>query len=84
MSCDWRLVWLCEDIIAELEKKYPKGWMDTLDHTQVFELFQCKECKRMVKATAIGGDNVISIDEAKRHRELAEKVRQKKAERGDD
>ena len=33
----------------------------------------------MVLADAVGGDNVISMDEAKQRRELAEKVRQKKA-----
>ena len=40
----YRLVWLCLDIIEELEAKYGRGFMGEFDGDGVFEMFQLSCC----------------------------------------
>jgi hypothetical protein len=77
----YKLVYLCRDVIEELEKKYEKVLMTTPhvegEAFEVYECFQCPECKhnRLVEAGLTEEDDdmeceVINLNDLKRRAEL--------------
>ena len=58
----YRLVWLCLDIIEELEAKYGRGFMGEFDGDGVFEMFQCKTCGNARIAESEGLESSVDWD----------------------
>jgi hypothetical protein len=62
----YRLVWLCTEIIQELESKYGKGFMSS-DNGTVFELFQCEVCQNArIAESFVEPEDLPRIAEVKR------------------
>ena len=57
----YRLVWLCLDIIEELEAKYGRGFMGEFDGDGVFEMFQCKVCENARIAESEGYSAGVAV-----------------------